>query len=111
MIRQYLKKTPAPGKIQIALSDLYIPDRVEKIYDNCSFACVRTGNFRSFTTNYSADRFENRFRRGARLQTMIRAGSIFMLKDGTDSLLSQWEQSETFRNAQQIGYNLMISND
>ena len=111
MIRQCLIKTDVPGKIQIALSDLYIPDRIGALYDNCSFACVRTGNFRSFTTNYSADRFENRFRRGARLQTMIRGGSAFILKDGTDSLLSQWEQSVTFRNARQIGYNIMISND
>lgn len=111
MIRQYLKKAHAPGKIEIALSDLYIPDRVGALYDNCSYACVRTGNYRSFTTNYSADRFENRFRRGTRLQTMIRAGSTFILKDGTVSLLSRWEQSETFRNAQQIGYNIMISSD
>ena len=111
MIKDCIKKFNNSKKFQLALSDLYIPNNVEAIYNGCSFSCIKTKDYRSFTTNYKTTRFENRFQRGSTLQTMIKAGSIFVLKDETASVLSPWKDSTVVRNAQQIGYNIVIECD
>ena len=111
MIRGCIKKFNLSKKFQLALSDLYIPDNVEEVYNGCSFACIKTKDYRSFITNYKTNRFENRFQRGITLQTMIKAGSIFILKDETSSVLFPWEDSKVVKNVQQVGYNIMIECD
>ena len=111
MILQCFRQYNKSWRSELALSDLYIPDHMEKIYENCCFAFLRTADYRSFATNYSAKEHADRFRRGEKLQKMIKAGSIFILDEKQPSVLAPWENSVTVKNARQIGYNITICSD
>ncbi len=111
MIKDCIKKFNDSKPFYLALSDLYIPDHVENIYNGCGFAYLKTKDYRSFTTNYKAKEFQYRFQRGNTLQTMIKAGSVFIPENEASSILQSWENSIMVQNAQQIGYNIMIKCD
>lgn len=94
--------------IQIALSDIYIPS-IEDLYDGCMFACVQTRDYRSFKTVYGKKEIRDRYKRGERLQSLIKAGSFFLCRNRNVSVLQKWAKNENFKNCQQIGYNFVVS--
>ena len=95
--------------LQVAISDVYIPDSIEALYDVCTFACVQTRDYRSLRTVYGKRPFVERYEKGKRLQSMIKAGSFFNARNKELSVLEPWEKNYNFKNCLQAGYNFVIN--
>ena len=102
---KYYNKEP----LQVAISEVYIPDSVETLYDACTFACIQTRDYRSFKTIYGNQPYTGRYKRGERLQSLIKAGSFFNARNKDVSVLQAWEKNESFKNCRQAGYNFVVN--
>jgi len=64
-------------KMVYAQSDLYVPENIHVLYNDCEFVCVKTRDFSVFTTDYRrATIVTDRFQKGKNIK-LIQAGSMF----------------------------------
>lgn len=95
-----------------ALSDWYIPDghqtdALDRLYGACSFVCAQSRNYRVFTTKYDAPDQTGRFHRGDTLIRLIRAGSVFSIRDA--SILNESLRiHDQDAHAQVAGFNAVL---
>jgi len=85
-----------------AQSDLYYAGDIQTLYNDCKFVCVKTRDFRIFTTNYGKKSSKDRFIKGNNIQ-LIRAGSMFWPND-----IESFKSKITNQHAAIAGFNQII---
>lgn len=99
-IHAFLDSYHKSVEIGYAVSDCLIDSN---IYNNCSFVCVKTKDYRSFITNLNSDNHFKRFERKDVLYTLIEAGSVFVAQNQ-----NEFTEKLENKNCQKIGYNKII---
>ena len=87
----------APSEKILLLSDAYVN---EEIFASCKFAITKTISFR----NIKSSTGDYRFRKEAKMHTLLKRGSVFFPGDGKDNEVKKMFDSP---NLQAIGYNII----
>lgn len=91
--------------MKMALSDIYIKEPITKLNELCYYVNVKLRDYRSFLTNYQANSFHTRYEKGKVLQHLIRAGSVFWIKENKEE---EFEKMLDNKNCKKIGFNKVI---
>ena len=79
------------------------PGKTMPLYDDCRFVCVKTRDFRVFTTNDKIVNAKGRYKKGENIQ-LIQAGSIFI----SNNTIKFWEKLEINKHASKAGFNQVL---